>query len=115
MTVTLPEKISNFLNNRRGRRYCDTCIQERLGLKWRQQVQLVTATLAVTYGYAREFDRCCVCQIERQVTSATSDSSRRETATKTNASVILEPTAEQISSRQTEHTLSLHQNGETVP
>ncbi|HEX3505551.1 MAG TPA: hypothetical protein VHU22_19380 [Xanthobacteraceae bacterium] len=113
MTLSLPEKISSFLTNRRGRRYCDTCIQERLGLKWRQQVQLVTATLAVTNGYVRELDRCCICQIDRQVTSAASDCS--QAATKTTASDIVAETAEQIASRQAERTLSLQRNGETVP
>ena len=74
MILSLPEKISIFLKERRGRMYCDACIQERLGLKWRQQVQLVTATLAVTEGYAREFSCCSVCQIERLVTLATCSS-----------------------------------------
>jgi hypothetical protein len=74
MILSLAEKISIFLKERQGRMYCDACIQERLGLKWRQQVQLVTATLAVTEGYAREFSCCGVCQIERLVTLATSDS-----------------------------------------
>jgi hypothetical protein len=73
MSLSLPEKISNFLTNRRGRMYCDPCIQERLGLRWRQQVQLVAATLAVTPGYAREFGSCCVCQTDRQVTFAAAE------------------------------------------
>jgi len=45
---SVPEKVSEFLIKCSGRKYCDACIQERLGFKWRQQVQLVTATLAVT-------------------------------------------------------------------
>jgi hypothetical protein len=73
---SLPEKISAFLTRCPGRMYCDTCIQERLGLRWRQQVQLVTATLAVTKGYAREFNRCCVCQEERQITLALAEEGR---------------------------------------
>jgi hypothetical protein len=67
--------------------YCDTCIQERLGLRWRQQVQLVTATLAVTNGYARQLNRCCVCQIERQVTLAIPDPIPGTAITTTRASV----------------------------
>jgi hypothetical protein len=94
MTLSLPEKISSFLTKRRGRMYCDTCIQERLGLKWRQQVQLVTATLAVTEGYARQFNRCCICQIDRQVTSSASDGSHPQTAMKANASGVFAATAE---------------------
>jgi|ERR1700740_3178 hypothetical protein len=73
---SLPEKISAFLTRCPGRMYCDTCIQERLGLRWRQQVQLVTATLGVTNGYARGFNRCCVCQEERQITLALAEEGR---------------------------------------
>jgi hypothetical protein len=83
MSLSLPEKISTFLMQRPGCPYCDTCIQERLGLRWRQQVQLVTATLAVTNGYGRQLNRCCVCQMERQVTRAISDASTPGTAIKT--------------------------------
>ncbi len=64
---TVPEKVSDFLNRCKGRKYCDSCIQERLGLKWRQQVQLVTATLAVTPSFGREFGRCCTCNEMKQV------------------------------------------------
>jgi hypothetical protein len=64
---TLPEKVKDFLVRRPGRKYCDTCIQERLGMKWRQQVQLVTATLAVTPCFGREFGPCCICQRAKQV------------------------------------------------
>jgi len=49
------------------RRYCDRCIQERLGLKWRQQVQLVTATLAVTGAFIRGRGECCTCHETKQV------------------------------------------------
>ena len=68
--MTVPERISDFLTQRHERMYCDTCIQERLGLKWRQQVQLITATLAVTNGFEREFNKCCTCQETKRVTRA---------------------------------------------
>jgi hypothetical protein len=67
---TVPEKVSDFLVRCVGRKYCDSCIQERLGLKWRQQVQLVTATLAVTPFFGREQDVCCTCHEQKQVISA---------------------------------------------
>jgi hypothetical protein len=51
--------------------YCDSCIQERLGLKWRQQVQLITATLAVTDSFKRDIGRCSTCQEVKQVIKAT--------------------------------------------
>jgi hypothetical protein len=41
-----------------------------LGLRWRQQVQLVTATLAVTSSFERKQARCCTCDEVKQVTSA---------------------------------------------
>jgi hypothetical protein len=68
--MTIPQRISDFLSQRQERMYCDTCIQERLGLKWRQQVQLITATLAVTATFRREFNKCCTCEIVKQVTNA---------------------------------------------
>src|SRR5277367_2506038 len=67
---TLPEKISEFLRQRPERMYCDSCIQERLGLKWRQQVQLITATLGVTEAFRREFNACCTCKDAKSVTHA---------------------------------------------
>jgi hypothetical protein len=65
---SVPKRISDFLVERQGRMYCDTCIQERLGLRWRQQVQLISATLAVTDLFQRETGRCCVCEEIKQVT-----------------------------------------------
>jgi hypothetical protein len=67
---TIPEKISEFLRERPERMFCDTCIQERMGLKWRQQVQLITATLAVTESFRREFNACCSCHEAKSVTHA---------------------------------------------
>jgi hypothetical protein len=67
-SMTVPQRISDFLSQRQERMYCDTCIQERLGLKWRQQVQLITATLAVTPAFQREFNKCCTCEEIKQVT-----------------------------------------------
>ena len=67
---TVPQRIHDFLVERKGRSYCDACIQERIGLKWRQQVQLITATLAVTDGYDRGLDRCSTCQETKQVIQA---------------------------------------------
>jgi hypothetical protein len=67
---TVPEKVSDFLVKCSGRKYCDSCIQERLGLKWRQQVQLITATLAVTPLFEREQGTCCTCNEVKQVTCA---------------------------------------------
>jgi hypothetical protein len=67
---TVPQKINDFLVRRPGRVFCDTCIQERLGLKWRQQVQLITATLAVTDAFKRDLGPCCTCNEVKQVIQA---------------------------------------------
>jgi hypothetical protein len=64
---TVPKRINDFLVERKGRSYCDACIQERLGLKWRQQVQLISATLAVTDDFERDLDQCSTCQDTKQV------------------------------------------------
>jgi len=79
-SMTLPYRISDFLNQRRERMYCDSCIQERIGLKWRQQVQLITATLAVTTAYRREFNKCCTCEEFKQVTYAVGSNLRQADA-----------------------------------
>ena len=67
---TVPEKVRDFLIRRMGRLYCDSCVQERLGLRWRQQVQLITATLAVTPSFGRETGLCCTCNEQKLVTYA---------------------------------------------
>jgi len=58
---SIPAKVRDFLRDRPGRVYCDTCIQERLGLKWRQQAQLITATLGVTSEFDRGRWACSTC------------------------------------------------------
>jgi hypothetical protein len=58
---TVPERIAEFLVSHECAMYCDQCIQDQLGLKWRQQVQLVTATLAVTDLFQRDSGQCQIC------------------------------------------------------
>jgi hypothetical protein len=60
-TRTVPERIAEFLVGHERAMYCDQCIQDQLGLKWRQQVQLVTATLAVTNLFQRDSGQCHNC------------------------------------------------------
>jgi uncharacterized RDD family membrane protein YckC len=66
-TRTVPERIAEFLVGHECAMYCDQCIQDELGLKWRQQVQLVTATLAVTNLFQRDFGQCQTCKQFKQV------------------------------------------------
>ncbi len=58
---SVPARVRDFLRDRPGRVYCDSCIQERLGLKWRQQAQLITATLGVTSEFDRGRWLCSTC------------------------------------------------------
>jgi hypothetical protein len=66
-TRTVPERIAEFLVGHEHAMYCDQCIQDQLGLKWRQQVQLVTATLAVTNLFQRDSGQCQSCGQFKQV------------------------------------------------
>jgi hypothetical protein len=66
-TRTVPERIGEFLVVHEHAMYCDQCIQDQLGLKWRQQVQLVTATLAVTPLFQRVSGQCQTCNQFKQV------------------------------------------------
>jgi hypothetical protein len=69
---TVPERVKDFVVQAGSAAYCDGCIQDRLGLKWRQQVQLITATLAVTDSFRREAGRCSACGEGKQVIHAIS-------------------------------------------
>jgi Domain of unknown function (DUF4118) len=67
---TVPERVKEFIIHSDGATFCDGCIQDRLGLKWRQQVQLITATLAVTDSFARAPGHCSSCAELKQVIRA---------------------------------------------
>ncbi len=69
-TPTVPERVKDFLATHEGEMFCDSCIQENLGLKWRQQVQLITATLGVTRDFKRDLAQCCGCEEVKQATQA---------------------------------------------
>jgi Domain of unknown function (DUF4118) len=67
---TVPERVKDFIVQADAAAYCDGCIQDRLGLKWRQQVQLITATLAVTETFRREPGSCSGCGESKQIIHA---------------------------------------------
>jgi hypothetical protein len=67
---TVPARVKDFIVQSAGAAFCDGCIQDRLGLKWRQQVQLITATLAVTNSFRREHGVCSACSERKQVIRA---------------------------------------------
>jgi hypothetical protein len=66
-TRTVSERVAEFLVGHGHAMYCDQCIQDQLGLKWRQQVQLVSATLAVTNMFQRDSGQCQNCNQFKQV------------------------------------------------
>jgi hypothetical protein len=94
---TVPKRINDFLVERKGRSYCDACIQERLGLKWRQQVQLITATLAVTDGFERDLAQCSTCQDAKQVIMACVEASLPLRRTASSAILSMPLTAQNLS------------------
>jgi hypothetical protein len=67
---SVPQRIKDFLVQHQGRMHCDTCIQEQLGLRWRNQVQIITATLAQTGSFGRDVGECCTCRKVRQVSGS---------------------------------------------
>ena len=67
---TVPGRVKDFIVHAGDAAYCDGCIQDRLGLKWRQQVQLITATLAVTESFKRAQGACSACHEIKQVIQA---------------------------------------------
>jgi hypothetical protein len=50
--------------------YCGACIQKHVGLKWREQVQLVIATLAVTARFKCGIAECWACHEVKRVVQA---------------------------------------------
>ncbi|MBW7961793.1 hypothetical protein XH98_37320 [Bradyrhizobium sp. CCBAU 51745] len=88
----MPERINEFLVRCAGRAYCDHCIQERLGLRWRQQVQLVTATLGVTSGYSRSTAICSTCAESKQVITYVTPSQIAKPMLKLPTSAVRSPT-----------------------
>lgn len=63
--MSVPKQVFDFLLQDGGA-YCDDCIQAQLGLPRRQQVQQITATLALTNQFERQKDFCYRCNEERQ-------------------------------------------------
>ncbi len=64
---SIPMRIRDFLFERAGKAYCDDCVKSQLGLKWRQQVRVITATLAVTESFPRGSGICSTCKEHKQV------------------------------------------------
>jgi hypothetical protein len=58
--------------------YCNDCLQTHTGLKWRQQVNLVIATLSVTAYFKLGDGECCACNRTKRVVQAVVRSAAEE-------------------------------------
>jgi hypothetical protein len=70
ISMTVPERVAHFVTDMSGCPYCDACIQERLQLARVQQVQQITASLAMTDKFSREDGECDGCGKTKKVTWA---------------------------------------------
>ena len=56
--MTIPEKVVAFLRGGKPGAFCDDCIRKGLSLPRRQEVAIVTLTLAVCKEFHRALGRC---------------------------------------------------------
>jgi hypothetical protein len=68
--MTVPERITRFLNDNKGRGFCDNCIKVRLRLARPQQAQQATSALATTDAFLRAEAHCAGCGAMKTVTWA---------------------------------------------
>ena len=68
--MTVPERIVEFLNNSKGKSFCDDCLRDLLALARRQQAQQTTKPLGATAGYVRISARCSNCGDTKMVTAS---------------------------------------------
>lgn len=64
--MKVPEMVVDLLRRYRGVAVCDDCIRDELGLKKRQEVQPVTATLGLCSGFTRQKGACPWCKSVRE-------------------------------------------------
>jgi len=65
--MTVPSAITDFLQKRRGVRFCDFCLHVRLELARTQQAQQVTSALGTAAGFTRHIGVCSICKKEKTV------------------------------------------------
>lgn len=68
--MTIAERVSDWLRQKRSEAYCDDCIQEQLDLSRRQQAFRVTSALGTTSDFERQTGNCSSCGKEKLVTRA---------------------------------------------
>lgn len=64
-SLTIPERIAEFLKGNKPRAYCDDCIAGALNMR-REQVNTVTSTLGLCCEYSRGSESCAHCHRERK-------------------------------------------------
>ena len=65
--MTVPERVSTFLTDNRGKAFCDDCLKDRLRLARRQQAQQATSALATAPSFRRQTASCSRCGDEKLV------------------------------------------------
>jgi hypothetical protein len=65
--VNITERVKSFLCERDNVPYCDDCIKHSLGLKWREQAQSVTGSVAGTESFIRSKGLCFDCGKDKLV------------------------------------------------
>jgi hypothetical protein len=68
--MTVPERITQFLKDNKGRGFCDNCIKLRLKLAKPQDAQQATSALATTGAFMRADANCAGCGGMKKVTWA---------------------------------------------
>lgn len=69
-TMTIAERVSDWLKQQKGDAFCDDCIKEKLALSRRQQAFRVTSALGTTREFRRQSGICSVCRSTKLVTRA---------------------------------------------
>ncbi len=65
--MSMPERVSTFLNAQRPNRFCDDCIAESLELRQRQEAQKGSHALATTDSFHRALGICSMCGKKKKV------------------------------------------------
>ena len=68
--MTVPERITQYLKDNKGRGFCDNCIKLRLKLARPQDAQQATSELAATGAFMRADANCAGCGGMKKVTWA---------------------------------------------
>ncbi len=66
-TITIAERIKNFLIEHEGMPYCDNCIAGQLRLMRRQTAQQATSAFGNTGNFLREKGLCSECKKKRRI------------------------------------------------